>query len=409
MAFISDTSSAAASDFTAVRKPVVVRVKRKSWQSRLDALWLEINERPLKRRPVLDFDKLSIDDDYSRRGQVGELNSKKVFVRYVETVGTSENITDVVQSFMYDSADAVVNKPGIKEQKRNFKKDRKQEELLSKGRRDQEVLAQNARFEQIWRSRREKKEALHDMCHFYDVVRVHDEEGSNEMQEQEYYCRTICLEDQKILNRYLPIPREFIPSAVAEIESDIYAYLSEQGYEVMPRSFAAIESDIHVHMYEQDDYVYDYYTVKNDLYIGEQDAISSFPVVQVEDDVHFYDGPDYESEYDSDDSNAEAHPQNDYPDETSEEDAASTDEEKDEEEKGDGASSRSEEEEEEEEEEDSDHVSSISPEFEDLRRVLAQDGVPSCDDGSYDNDDDNFDYMEINEDLRNMDINETSQ
>ncbi|XP_015575705.2 RNA-directed DNA methylation 4 isoform X4 [Ricinus communis] len=251
MAFISDTSSAAASDFTAVRKPVVVRVKRKSWQSRLDALWLEINERPLKRRPVLDFDKLSIDDDYSRRGQVGELNSKKVFVRYVETVGTSENITDVVQSFMYDSADAVVNKPGIKEQKRNFKKDRKQEELLSKGRRDQEVLAQNARFEQIWRSRREKKEALHDMCHFYDVVRVHDEEGSNEMQEQEYYCRTICLEDQKILNRYLPIPREFIPSAVAEIESDIYAYLSEQGYEVMPRSFAAIESDIHVHMYEQ--------------------------------------------------------------------------------------------------------------------------------------------------------------
>ncbi|KAF9623616.1 hypothetical protein IFM89_003543 [Coptis chinensis] len=40
-------------------KSVVVRVKRKDFQSPLEAFWLEINERPLK-RPLLDFGKLSL-------------------------------------------------------------------------------------------------------------------------------------------------------------------------------------------------------------------------------------------------------------------------------------------------------------------------------------------------------------
>jgi hypothetical protein len=49
-------------------------------------------------------------------------------------------------------------------------------------------LASDARFEQIWRSRRgdkgvSKDKALHDMCSFYDVVRV--EESFNEVQELE--------------------------------------------------------------------------------------------------------------------------------------------------------------------------------------------------------------------------------
>lgn len=51
----------------------------------------------------------------------------------------------------------------------------------------QQVLAKNARFEQIWRSRKGHKEELHhkelrEMCHFYDVVRVDGEEKSNEVQ-----------------------------------------------------------------------------------------------------------------------------------------------------------------------------------------------------------------------------------
>ncbi|KAJ0539321.1 hypothetical protein HanHA300_Chr08g0284991 [Helianthus annuus] len=46
-------------------KLVVVRVKRKSYQSPLEAFWLEINERPVK-RPLLDFAKLSINDSASK-------------------------------------------------------------------------------------------------------------------------------------------------------------------------------------------------------------------------------------------------------------------------------------------------------------------------------------------------------
>ncbi|XP_050209492.1 RNA-directed DNA methylation 4-like isoform X2 [Mercurialis annua] len=376
MAFISEETS----------KPVVVRVKRKSSHSKLDAFWLEINERPLKRR-VPDFDKLSLDDNYSCHEQ--ESKAKRVLVHHIETVGSSQTTLDVVQSFMYNSAGAVTYKPEIQEQKQIIKRDTKHEELLSKGISDQQVLAQNARFEQIWRRRRGSKptldDKLHGMCHFYDVVRVHDEEGSDAVQEEE----TMSLEDQRILDRHLPIPRDCIPSAIAEIESDIYAYMSEQGYEFVPRSVADIETDMHRYLCKQDDYVYDYYTVKDGMDIGKEDAaISSFPVLQVEeeDDGDFYNGPDHDSEYDSEDSNVEAHPQNDYPDETSEESASST----------------------EEEEEEEDSASIGSKEEQESNNSCDVSSVQSPDDAFRDNDDDSFDFMDINEDLREMDINKDS-
>ncbi|GFP80551.1 RNA-directed DNA methylation 4 [Phtheirospermum japonicum] len=78
-------------------KPVVVRVKRKAFQSALDAFWLEIHERPLK-RPLLDFGKLSISDVSSSR--VEELKTKKILVRHVETVTNSESTFDVLRSFV---------------------------------------------------------------------------------------------------------------------------------------------------------------------------------------------------------------------------------------------------------------------------------------------------------------------
>jgi len=98
------------------------------------------------------------------------------------------------------------------------------------------------------------------------------------------------LEDQRLLSSYLPLLREFIPSAASEIESDL-----------------------HVSMFEQDDYVYDFYTTRDDMVITHEDV--PIPLVQVDED-DFYDGPD-ESEYDSDDSNAENNPRHDYPDEIS--------------------------------------------------------------------------------------------
>lgn len=54
-----------------------------------------------------------------------------------------------------------------------------------------QVLAKNARFEQIWRSRKGDKEAvenesLRGMYQFYDVIRVDDDEiSSGEVQKQE--------------------------------------------------------------------------------------------------------------------------------------------------------------------------------------------------------------------------------
>lgn len=268
-------------------KPVIVRVKRKASRPPLEAFWLEINERPLK-RPLLDFEKLSI----SSSSGIEELKARKFFVQHVETVTTSEANIDIVQSFVPSFTDVLDGKTKSEERRLAFKKDNRHDQNLSKARQQQEVLAKNARFEQIWRSRKGHKDELHhkelrEMCHFYDVVRVDVEEKSNEVQ------RDMSLEDQRLLSSYLPMLREFLPGAAAEIEFDMCAYLSKQ-----------------------DDYVYDYYAVNDDMNVDE-DVSSPFPLVQV-DDEEFYDGPD-ESEYDSEDSNAEDNPRNEYPDEISDE------------------------------------------------------------------------------------------
>uniref|UniRef100_A0A7N2KNL6 RNA-directed DNA methylation 4 n=1 Tax=Quercus lobata TaxID=97700 RepID=A0A7N2KNL6_QUELO len=159
------------------------------------------------------------------------------------------------------------------------------------------VLAKNARFEQIWRSRKGNQEAMHnkeldEMCRFYDVVRVDVEERSEEVKQQE----DISLEDHMLLSSYLPLLREMIPSAASEIESDLHASMSKQA---------------------ADDYVYDFYAVRDDMDVVHEEASYPFPIVQV-DEEDYYDGPD-ESEYETDDSNAENNPLNDYPDEISEE------------------------------------------------------------------------------------------
>ncbi|XP_061944740.1 RNA-directed DNA methylation 4 isoform X1 [Populus nigra] len=339
-------------------KPVVVRVKRKAHQSRLDAFWLEINEKPTK-KAMLDLEKLSISNN-SVDVQVEELKAKKVLVKHVETVTSMETTMEIVQSFASNSAHVV------EEQKRTIKKYSKQEQILSRSRRNQEVLASDARFEQIWRSRRGDKgasedKALHDICSFYDVVRV--EESFNEVQELE----VASLEDQKILSSYLPLLREFLPSAVAEVESDIHAYLSNQG-----SAFDAIPLDV-------DDYVYDYYTVKDDMDINDIETASPFPLVKVEEE-DFYDGPDDESEYDTDDSNAEDHPRNDYPDEASLDDHESESE---------ASLDESEREEEEEEEEESDAPSIKHSEYDDADNFDDHGSYfdyPECEYGSDDED-----------------------
>ncbi|CAJ1782471.1 unnamed protein product [Sphenostylis stenocarpa] len=281
-------------------KPVVVRVKRKPSQSPLDAFWLEINERPLK-RSLLDFGNLSI----SGSAQKVEFHNKKVFVQHVETISSSEVTFDIVQSFVDPGSSCASNsKPKLEERKNLFKRDNKQNQLLVKARQEKETiyesLAKDARFEQIWKSRKGNKGTAHDtalqeICNFYDIVRVDNEEKNKEVQQQEF-----SLEDQRLLSSYLPLLREFIPNAAAEVEADLIVQLVGH-----PR---------------EEKYVYDLYTVTDEIDINTDDTSASYPLVQVEEEEDYYDGPDDDSDYESDDSNAENNPLNDYPEEISEED-----------------------------------------------------------------------------------------
>ncbi|PON41848.1 Iwr1 transcription factor [Parasponia andersonii] len=285
MAAIGETSSASPKPTDA--KPVIVRVKRKASQS-----WLEINERPLK-RALLDFENLSLSGSPGKE----ESKSKKILVQHVETVSSTEATIDVVQTFVepVSSANASESKTKGEERRRVFKVNLQQiqDQRLSKARQTQEAVAKNARFEQIWRSRKENKEVmhgkLHEMCQFYDVVRIDDEERANEVLQQGE-----TLEDHRVLCSYLPLLREFIPSAAEEIESDLQAY-----------------------GVGKEDYVYDFYTVNDKVDTTSIEASHPFPLVQVDEDDYCY-GPD-DSEYESDNSNAENNPLNDYPDEISEE------------------------------------------------------------------------------------------
>ncbi|XP_013633741.1 PREDICTED: RNA-directed DNA methylation 4 [Brassica oleracea var. oleracea] len=272
-------------------KPVVVRVKRKVGQSPLDAFWLEINERPFK-RPFLDFSKLSLSNSEKKE----DVKPKKVLVRHLETVTDSETTVDIIHSLFEsdDLGEQSCSKGKFEDRKIAFKKNNRKEQLLTKAVQQQQTAAQDARFEQIWRSRKGNKEGIHDKelherCSFYDVIRVDAEErpgdGPPEVES---------LEDQKMLASFLPLLRECIPTAAEEIEAGIHSSHTEE-------------------------YVYDFYAVNEEMDISEDSSKHQFPLVTVEEEEEFYDGPDDESDYDSDDSNAEDHPRNDYPDEISEE------------------------------------------------------------------------------------------
>lgn len=269
-------------------KAVIVRVKRKANQSPLEAFWLEINERPVK-RPLIDFEKLSI----SASSTSEELKTKRVLVQHVETVNSSESSIQFLQSFVQPPSDGDSKfKSSSKDRRRTLQKDDKHEQLLSKAKQEQEDLAKSARFEQIWKRRMGKEvvhdEALDEVCRVYDVRRV-DQATSRIVKQEE-----ISIEDKEIFNTFLPLLRECIPDAAAEIESDLCSHAPEQD--------------------SGDEYVYDLYAVNKK--IDEADTSYPFPLVQVDDDDQYFNALD-DSDYESDDSNAENHPLNDYPEEES--------------------------------------------------------------------------------------------
>ncbi|XP_050209494.1 RNA-directed DNA methylation 4-like isoform X4 [Mercurialis annua] len=352
MAFISEETS----------KPVVVRVKRKSSHSKLDAFWLEINERPLKRR-VPDFDKLSLDDNYSCHEQVIESKAKRVLVHHIETVGSSQTTLDVVQSFMSHINQKFKNRNRLSKGTRYWHKML----VLNKYGGDVEEANQHWMINcmacaifMMWFVFMMRKDLM--LCKRRKLCRWRIRE----------FLIDICLYLETVYQ--VPLQRLNLIFTLICLSKAMSLCLDQ--LQILKQTCT-------------DDYVYDYYTVKDGMDIGKEDAaISSFPVLQVEeeDDGDFYNGPDHDSEYDSEDSNVEAHPQNDYPDETSEESASST----------------------EEEEEEEDSASIGSKEEQESNNSCDVSSVQSPDDAFRDNDDDSFDFMDINEDLREMDINKDS-
>ncbi|KAK1285826.1 hypothetical protein QJS10_CPB20g00164 [Acorus calamus] len=267
-------------------KPLFVRVKRKSFQEKLDAFWLEIKERPLK-RPLLDFGNLSLSDSSKKE----ELKTKKVLVQHVETINRSNDMGSVLQSYLPNLSSVNENKTMFEGRRHLYQQENKHDLLLSTAKKKHEDFGRNARFEQIWKSRKGNKDdnvdPLRDMCQIYDVIRVDVEDEIPKVKEKEDttdYTALLC--------NYLPMLREFIPEAAKEIESDLLVEESKK-----------------------DDYVYDVYTVENDTTESGEESCFDYPLVQVDEDDYCDD--DQQSDYETDDSNAENNPLFDYPEEES--------------------------------------------------------------------------------------------
>lgn len=302
MASAAEAAGDASTSAAEVReKPVVVRVKRKPSQARPDAFWLEINERPMK-KAMLDFSSLSISQPSSSAQE--EPRVKKLLVQHVETVHHSGAVEDVLHSLLHSDLSTKEIKSKTKERNERMKQDKKQDQLRSAARQRHENLGRNARFAQIWKSRKgdnnEVDETLREICHLYDAVQV-DSDGEKHPAEPQMTS----VEEGAILCNFLPLLREHLPSAAEEIESDIVSLAQSE------------DSD-----------VYDIYTVKevDDTNMEEGASAASYPLLQVDDeDGECYDDDEYP--YDTDDSNAEDNPLYDYPEELSEdEDDDSSDE-----------------------------------------------------------------------------------
>ncbi|KAJ0979257.1 hypothetical protein J5N97_014731 [Dioscorea zingiberensis] len=158
----------------------------------------------------------------------------------------------------------------------------KQDRLLLEAREKHEDLARSARFTQIWKSRMDGIEmddnSLQEICHLYDVVRVDEQEKPGKLSEP----LNVSIEDNAILHSYLPLLREFLPTAAEEIESDLSSF--------------------------QDKIISDYNNLHYCLF-----------KVQVDEEDEYYEGPP-QCEYETDDSNVEDNPLNEYPDEESSQD-----------------------------------------------------------------------------------------
>lgn len=290
-------------------------MRRKRQQAPIDALWLEINERPHKRMRQerekemgLTLGQLSLADGQGQgQGEEegegegeGMTKSRKLLFHHVETVSPSDKEKGFLESILLNAREDGKSEQRHKEQREDIKKSKdKQDQLRASAREKHENAAKHARFEQVWRSRKgivetANENAIHELCHLYDVVRVDVEEEMEAKASRKEKAKSEAISDheRQILCNFLPMMREYLPSAAAEVEAELCSSGTT----------------------EQEDYVYDVYTLGKERNVAE-DVVADYPLVQVEEEDDFYYGDMVESDVDTEDSNDENNPLNDYPSE----------------------------------------------------------------------------------------------
>ncbi|KAJ1273774.1 hypothetical protein BS78_05G010000 [Paspalum vaginatum] len=250
---------------------------------------------------MLNFSSLSISEPStsSSTSAKEEPRVKKLLVQHIETVHHSEAVGDVLHSILLADSNTKEIKSKTKEWHDIIKQDKKPDQLRSAARQRHEDLGRNARFGQIWSHRKREKneadESIRKICQPYDAVQVDQDEEKHPAEP-----RITSFEEGAVLCNFLPLIREYLPSAAVQIESDIISLAHLEGSEV-----------------------YDIYTVKEVVDTNVEDtAAASYPRLQVDDgnDNECY-GDDYP--YDTDDSND--NPFFDYPDELSEDEDGGSD------------------------------------------------------------------------------------
>lgn len=268
-------------------KPLMVRIKRKRLQLPIEALWLEVSERPTKR---LEAELLSFslsDSNIKGSEAVAESKSSRLLFHHVDTVTSfGREETTRVNSLFREFHDE-----SSKEKHRTWAKSKHGNFSASTSREKHQEIARKARFEQVWRSRKgvPKQDNLSELFHLYDIVRVDLEADILDKQEREAE-----IAEKKLLQNFLPLFKEYLPSVATEVES-------------------CTASTIKI---EEDEYVFDVYTLGEEEDGGDTDTLD-YPMIQVVDNDDFLWRASSESEYDSEDSNDENNPLNDYPEEGS--------------------------------------------------------------------------------------------
>ncbi|KAL2652945.1 hypothetical protein R1flu_021073 [Riccia fluitans] len=275
-------------------EPTVVQIKRKRTDEPIDSLWLEVTT-VAKKRHTLGIQNLTVAREDS--------TPTKLLFRRVDSLSSS-GVKELSLPKLLE-----------KSQERKRSRDATENNHQLKKFKDQDI-AKIARFEQMRTDRKAKEKTEEDVVslelfNLYEVVRVDVEaESTQKAARREKARREAEPTEGQLLCNYLPLLREHLPELAAEIDAT-----------AATSSSTTTSTDVPV-----EEYIYDVYTLDEEMDNDDGD-VAYYPTIQVI-DHRSYDWRELnDSDYDSEDSNDEKNPNNDYPEEegTDSEDCIDTD------------------------------------------------------------------------------------